>query len=275
MININGQLFTDKQAVYGVQNRAFKYGDAVFETLKLFRGKLIFAEDHYFRLMASLRMLRMDIPMHFTLEYFEEQLLRTAQASKLELDARLRMTVCRKEGGLYTPTNNGIDFAIEVSPLITQVKEAYEVELYKDFYVYSGMLSTIKTTNKVLNVTASVFAKENGYDTCLLLNENKHLVESIHGNLFLVFGNSVVTPIISEGCLKGIVRKKLIELLKKHPDYTVEERAVSPFELKKADEVFLTNSIIDIQSITKYRKKNYNKEVGTKLAKLLKTSYLI
>ncbi|GAB1308981.1 aminotransferase class IV [Urechidicola sp. KH5] len=275
MININGQLFTDKQAVYGVQNRAFKYGDAVFETVKLFRGKLVFAEDHYFRLMASLRMLRMDIPMHFTLEYFEEELLKTAKASNLEIDARLRITVCRKEGGLYTPKNNGIDFAIEVGELSSIPKDSYEVELYKDFYVYSGLLSTLKTTNKVLNVTASVFAQENGYDTCLLLNESKHLVEAIHGNVFLIFENRIVTPSITEGCLKGIVRKKLIEILEKHPDYTLEERAVSPFELKKADEVFITNSIIDIQAVTQYRKKTYRTEVGEKLGKLLKTSYLI
>ena len=69
-------------------------------------------EDHYFRLMASMRMLRMEIPMSFTLEFFENELINTVKQNNLE-NARVRFTVFRKEGGLYNPTTNGISYLIE------------------------------------------------------------------------------------------------------------------------------------------------------------------
>ncbi len=274
MINLNSELIPNNKSVLSNQNRAFKYGDGVFETLKINESKIVFFEAHYFRLMASMRMLRMEIPQNFTLEYLESEILKTVSANNLDLTARIRLTVYRKDGGLYNPTSNDIDFLIEVSELIINRKENYKVELYKDFHLYSGLLSTLKTTNRILNVVASIFASENEYDTCLFLNEKKHLVEAIHGNIFLVFDKKVVTPSTTEGCIKGIIRKKIIDILKKHPDYTVEEREISPFELQKADEFFITNSIIDIQPITNYRKKTYKTETSLRILELLKNEYV-
>ncbi|AOW19549.1 aminotransferase class IV [Urechidicola croceus] len=273
MINFNGELVSANKSILSKDNRGLKYGDGVFETIKMHNSKLIFFEEHYFRLMASMRMLRMDIPMNFTLEYVESQIQRVAKANKLVEFARVRLTVFRKDGGLYTPMTNEIDFVIEVTELNIDIKNQFTVELYKDFYIYSGLLSTIKTTNRILNVVASIFSKENDFDSCLLINEKKQLVEAIYGNIFLVFGTTVVTPSITSGCVKGIVRAKLINILKKKLSFSVEEREVSPFELQKADELFITNSIIDIQPVTNYRKKVYKKEITTQIAELLRNSY--
>ena len=274
MINLNSQLIPKSQSILSNQNRAFKYGDGVFETLKINKSNIVFFEEHYFRLMASMRMLRMEIPQNFTLEYIESEILKTASANSLDKSARVRMTVFRKDGGLYNPNSNEIDFLIEVSEFVESRKEVYKVELYKDFHIYSGLLSTLKTTNRILNVVSSIFASENEYDTCLFLNEKKHLVEAIHGNLFLVFGDKVVTPAIKEGCIKGIIRKKIIDILQKDVNYTIEEREISPFELQKADELFITNSIIDIQPVTNYRKKTYKTDTSLKILALLKNEYV-
>jgi len=273
MINTNGQLVSKENSILKIENRGFKYGDAIFETMKVLESKIIFFEEHYFRLMASLRMLRMDASLNFTLEYVESEILKLVEANNLLDAARVRLTVFRKDGGLYTPLTNEIDFVIEVSELNTEIKQKYEVDLYKDFYVYSGLLSTIKTTNRSLNVIASIFAQENDFDTCILINEKKQIVEAIQGNLFIVIGNLFVTPPLTEGCVKGIIRGKIIYLLKKHQIFNIEERIISPFELKKADEVFITNSIIDIQSVTKYRKKEFDAKLSTQLSELLKMEY--
>lgn len=273
MINVNSELIADDQPIYFVDNRGFKFADAVFETLKYKNGKLVYTEAHYFRLMASLRMLRMDAPMHFTLEYFESEILKTIKVNNFDSAARIRFTVFRKNGGLYKPLLNEIEFVIEVGSLNEDIKAHYELEIYKDFYVYSGLLSTIKSTSKTLNVIASIFADENGYDNCILINENKQVVEAINGNVFLVKGNTIITAPLSEGCLNGIIRSKLIELLKRNKEYELEERPISPFELKKVDEVFITNSIIDIQPVMKYRKKIYNTTISQKLRLLLQMSY--
>ena len=274
MVNLNSQLIPKSQLILSNNNRAFKYGDGVFETLKIYKSNIVFFEAHYFRLMASMRMLRMEIPQNFTLEYLEEEIFKTVKENNLDESARVRLTVYRKDGGLYNPISNEIEFLIEVSKFEDNRRETYKVELYKDFHLYSGLLSTLKTTNRILNVVASIFASENEYDTCLFLNEKKHLVEAIHGNIFLVFDNKVVTPTIKEGCIKGIIRKKIIDILEKNSDFTIEEREISPFELQKADELFITNSIIDIQPVTNYRKKIYKTDTSLKILELLRKEYV-
>ncbi len=259
MVNFNGSILEENAHFLNEQNRGLQYGDALFETLRVVNGKLFFWEDHYFRLMASMRILRMDIPMEFTMEYLEEQVLKTMEANGLQDRARVKILVFRNHGGYYTPKDNNVQFIITAAtleqPFYVVEGTPYEVELFKDHFVNAAMLSNLKTTNKLVNVVAGVYAKENSYDNCLLLNQKKQVVETINGNLFLVTGKTIKTPPLADGCLNGIIRKKLIELLKKFEEYTLQEVSISPFELQKADELFFTNSIKGIVPITKYRKK--------------------
>jgi len=268
MINYNGNLLEASEVQLTTENRAFKYGDGIFETIRVLNGKVVFWEDHYFRLMASMRMLRMKIPMEFTLEFLENEIKKVA-SNYSESNLRARLTVFRKDGGLYTPKTNAVDYIIDVKPVTASVKKEYILDLYKDFYNYSGLLSTVKTTNRMLNTIAAVFADENDLDNCILLNERKGVSEVTNGNIFVVKGNTIKTPSLSEGCIKGIIRKKIIELLDKHPEYTIEETSISPFEIQKADEVFITNAIVGVQPVTKYRKKVFTTEISEKIQKSL------
>ncbi len=269
MINYNENIISKETIAFSIDNRAFKYGDSLFETIKVASSKIVFIEDHYFRLMASMRMLRMKIPMKFTIEFFEKEIVKTVEANKL-IDARVRFSVFRKGGGLYLPKDNTIEFLIEATPLVIPLKDEYEVDLFKDYYIYSGVLSTLKTNTKILNVVASIYANENDLDNCILLNEKKHIVEALNANIFLVKGNEIITPSLSEGCVKGIMRKNIITIINKDKTYKIKTTEISPFELQKADEVFITNAIIGIQSITKYRKKTFNTAVATYLQSKLK-----
>ena len=270
MVNFNGNIITEKALQLSTNNRAFKYGDAIFETIKVVNTKVVFIEDHYFRLMASMRMLRMKIPMKFTLEFLQEEILRITNELSGVGTYRVRLTVYRKDGGLYNPKSNEIDYLIEASELDYVEKTSYKVDLYKDFYNYSGLLSTIKTSNRMLNTLSAIFADENDLDNCILLNERKGVVEATNGNVFIIKDDVIKTPALNEGCIKGIVRKKVIEILEKHPDYTIEETVVSPFELQKADEVFITNAIMGIQSVTNYRKKVFTSTITDKIKSSLK-----
>jgi len=260
MINFNGTIVPQDSSLLA-QNRAFLYGDAVFETVKITDTKILFLEDHYFRLMASMRVVRMEIPMDFTMEYFEKQIIDLAKAKNLENSARIRITVFRNEGGYYLPQNNSISFLINAESLEKKLysidQKQYQVDLYTDFYVTKQLLSSIKTTNKILNVTASIYAHENDLDNCLLLNDSKNVVEALQGNVFMLKGNKLSTPPISEGCLNGVMRKQILALAKKIESIEVVEEMISPFDLQKADELFITNVIKGIQPISKYRKKEY------------------
>ncbi|GLB51825.1 aminotransferase class IV [Neptunitalea chrysea] len=262
MINYNGTIQPTDNKQLTFNNRGFKYGDALFETIRVIDGKVIFGEEHYLRLMASMRIMRMEIPMEYTLEFFESEILRLVNATGMKgKPVKVRFNVFRNDGGLYTPVNNDVTFYIQATPLKNAfyiiTDDVYGVDIFKDFYQAPGLLSSLKTTNKALQIIGGVYAKENDLQNCLVLNTNKSVIEALNGNLFLVKGTTIKTPPIADGCLNGIVRKQVLKLLQKLEGYTVEEVSISPFELQKADELFITNSVIGIQPIKKYRKKEF------------------
>ncbi|MBG6130807.1 branched-chain amino acid aminotransferase [Aquimarina sp. EL_43] len=276
MVNINGNLLEDHKAVLAIDNRGYAYGDALFETIRVNSGTILFWEDHYFRLMASMRILRMQIPMSFTPEFLEKEIIDLITANELmNASVRIKIMVNRVAGGLYTPASSDIEYNILVSQLqsnfYTISDQKYEVTLFKDHYVSTDMLSTLKSTNKLVNVLGGIFARENGFDNCLLINSDKMVIEALNGNLFLVKGNTIKTPPITDGCLKGILRTQLLRILEKLPEYQLEEASISPFELQKADELFVTNVITGILPITKFRKKEYTSKTSKRLLGILNT----
>ncbi len=270
MINLDGTIVKQKEAKLSVLNRGFAYGDSVFETIRVISGKIMFWEDHYFRLMASMRIMRMEIPSNFSPEFLEKEIKEIIDANDLGTSpARIRFAVYRLQGGYYTPATRDIGYVISAEALENSFylfnDEPYEIELFKDHYVNSGLLSTIKSNNRAVNVLGSIYARENDYDNCLLLNEKKSVVEALNGNIFLVKGDKIKTPPISEGALNGIIRKQLLNILKKTDEYTLEETSISPFELQKADELFITNVAQGIQPVSKYRKKEFENKVSKDL----------
>ena len=261
-INYNGALIGAEGNILALHNRAFAYGDAVTDVSKYSYQQLLFWEEHYLRLMAGMRVLRMNIPMSFSMEYIEEEILKTIRSNALESQpVKVRISIFRKSGNTYTPTNNDIEYLIETQPLSSAFyvlnEEPYEVELFKDFYIQPDLLANIKHTNRIVNVLGSIFAQENDYQNCILLNSQKNIAGALDGNIFLVNGNTLKTPALTDGAVNGITRKMLIKSLQKVGDYQVEETSISPFELQKADELFITNSLIGIQPVSQYRKKTY------------------
>lgn len=275
MINFNGTLLENGTSV-SVNNRGYAYGDALFETIKIVNGKILYWEDHYFRLMASMRIMRMEIPMQFTMEYLEKEIQKTLASNALQNNnARVKMIVHRNKGGFYLPKDNSVSYNIQTTKLknatysISNTK--YEVDLFKDYFIAPTLLSTLKTNNKAINVLGSIYANENDLDNCLVLNTNKNVVEALNGNLFLIKGNTIKTPPLSDGCLKGIMRTEVLRIIEKLPNFSLEETTISPFELQKADELFITNVIVGIQPILKYRKKQFTTKTATLLLQRLNT----
>lgn len=268
MINFNGKI-TDSSLNQLYNNRAFLFGDAVFETLKVLDNKILFFEDHYFRLMSSMRILRMEIPMNFTMEFLEKQVLSLVAQQDKAPSYRIRITVYRDAEGFYLPKTNDVGYIINALPLqsalYTIVDQPYEVDLYKDFYVTKQLLSSVKSTNRAINITGSIFANENGLQNCLLVNDSKNVIEALNGNLFMLIDKKLITPPVSEGCIGGILRKQILNIAKKIEGIEVVEEPISPFELQKADELFITNIIMGIQPITKYRKKEFKNDFAKEL----------
>lgn len=272
MINFNGNI-QDTSNFAIENNRGFLFGDAIFETIKVNGTKILFLEEHYLRLMASMRICRMEIPMNFTMEFMEEQILKLIELETNKVSNRIRFSVFRDADGFYNPTSNDVQFIITCFELSSEKylfsTSNYEVELFKDFHVSKHLLSTLKTNNKMINVVASVFAKENGFENCLLINDDKNVVEAINGNIFMKMGNQLITPPTSDGCLNGIMRKQILAIVNKMENMEMIEKSISPFDLQKADELFISNVITGIQPITKYRKKEFTSEVSKEITELL------
>lgn len=271
--NYNGNFIEGNEITLSMGDRAFQYGDSVFESMKFANGRINFWEDHYFRLMSSMRILRMEIPMNFSPEFLEEQIRTTlAENELLDKASRVRLQVIRKEGGLYTPTSNEVNFLISVSELeqsnFSLNESGLEVDLFKDYYKQKSLLSNIKSGSAVLYTVASIFKKENALDECLLLNDDKMIAEAIAANVFVVKGKEIFTPPLTDGCLKGVMRKQVLGILPKM-GYEVVEKSISPFDLQKADELFLTNATRGVQWVEKYRKKTFVNEVSQALVSKL------
>lgn len=279
MVNINGLIIESNKASLSIENRGLALGDAVFETIKV-NARPLFWESHYFRLMSSMRILRMEIPMHFTLEFLEKQIMDLLKAINLNSKSyRVKLIIYRSGGGSYTPESRDIEYMITAKPLANDIyvinESKYEIELFKDYFIAPNLLSNIKTNNKVLNIVGSIFAQENNYQNCLILNTNRNVIEALNGNVFLLKDGIVKTPPLSDGCLKGVLREQVIKIISDLDHYSIQEVTISPFELQKADAIFITNVIQGIISVTNYRKKTYSDDLARELINLLNTKIRI
>ena len=265
MINYNGNFkdsFSDD-----FNNRGFLYGDSIFETIKIIDNKIISWEEHYLRLMSSMRILRIDIPNNYTPEFFEKEITKTNLKLDSLFSGRVRLTIYRGGRGLYLPDNNFPVFVIsskKINEKLFKINiDIYKVDLFKDYQIQSNLISNLKTNNRVINVIGSIYAQENELDNCILLNDNKLVTEFLNGNIFIVNDNIIKTPTLSTGCLNGVMRKKIIELIKKVSKYEIQEKDFSPYELVSSDEIWVTNSISGIIPVTEYRRKSFTNNIGT------------
>ena len=270
MINFNGKI-TDLSDQL-INNRAFLYGDAIFETLIIFNDKILFWEDHYFRLMSSMRIIRLDIPDKYTPEFFKENIIKIHNNISQTGNSRIRINIYRSSGGKYKPEKNTPSFIISCESINYNTyklnKGHYEVDLYKDYYLDNQLISSIKSNNKIINVVASIYASENGFNNCILLNKDKLVSEFINSNLFIIKDEKIYTPTLKSGCLNGVVRKNLFKILSSS-SFEVCEQDLSTFDITQSDEIFGTNIAQGIFSVTKFRKKDYDCSKTKKIITML------
>ena len=264
MINYNENYINKSDS--DLLNRGFLYGDSVFESIRIVNNKIIFWEDHYMRLMSSMRIIRIEIPQSYTPDFFKLQITNTISKVNPSFTGRVRLTIFRDGGGYYTPELSSPSFIVNCSVIDIEkfyLKDSeFKVDLFKDYYIQNDLLSNLKTNNKLINVLAGIYANENNLDNCILLNNKKNVTEFLNGNLFIVRGNKIITPNLDSGCLKGVMRKKIIEYVKLLPEFSIEETVISPFDLLSANEIWLTNSISGIINVTNYRNKSFSNDIA-------------
>ncbi len=270
MLNFNGDIQNRTEKIF--LNRAFLYGDSVFETIKVVKNKILFWEEHYLRLMSSMRILKIEIPNTFTPEYLEDQIKKTNFSISKLFSGRVRLTIFRDGGGFYTPKSNESCFVIKSFEndkifFETEFKE-YTVDIYKDYFIQSNLLSNLKTNNRLINVLGSIYAKNNGLENCILLNDQKLVAEFLNGNIFIVKENIVLTPPLGSGCLSGVMRNKIIESITGIPLIEVKEENFSAYEIISSQEIWVSNCISGIIPVSEYRNKQFGNSLARKVTDL-------
>ena len=255
MICFNGEIVEDKDFSISHDNRYLLYGDGFFETLKYVPNKILFWEEHYFRMMGSLCMLRFNIPTFFNEEYFKNKINKTIESNNLlNSPARVKILFYRESPGFYKPEENNLSFIISIIPLNSNLyklnKKGLVIDIFKDYKLGLNSLNNIKTSNKIVNVLSSFYNEDRNIDDCLFVNEKNNIVESSSGNLFILLENKLITPPLHSGCINGVMRKFLLNK-KNINGLKIIEDNISLSDLFNAEEIFFTNVISCISWVKK------------------------
>ena len=271
-INNNGTIVSASEPVVTARNRSFRYGDALFESIRFTNSKPQFLKEHLQRLFTGLKVLKMQIDGRYSESFFENAILELAQINSITTDGRIRLTVYRNDGGLYTPDNNSVSFLIEIIPLEAQGyilnQKGFTVDLFNDFKKQQNALSSIKSANSIIYVLAGIYKSQQQLDDCIILNDQSHIIESISSNIFAVKNGVLYTPPIADGCVDGVMRKKIIEIAQANR-IAVYEISVMQNVLLGADELFFTNAINGIRWVVAYKQKRYFNNTSKKLIEKL------
>jgi branched-chain amino acid aminotransferase len=266
-INFNGEIIPADTTLLTIANRAFRYGDGLFESMRLMKGKLKFPELHAERLQKGMKALKIDGYSQADSWFLKEKVEELARRNKIK-HGRLRLTVFRDAEGLYTPTQNKMAYCLEIQPIDEPRYFLNERGLIMDVYTELPKpltwLSNIKTCNSLVYVMAAIYKQQNKLDDVFLINQNRYLCEANSSNIFVWYQNHLYTPALSEGCVEGVMRRVVIQLALDN-NIPVTEAQINPEILNAADEVFLTNATKGIQWVMGYGVKRYFNRISKAL----------
>lgn len=275
-VNYNGNIVDATQPLFTGANRAFRYGDAVFETIRLMKGEILFFEKHLHRLKQSMELLGMDQHPDLTFHNLYLSIRHLDQVNKLNGNGRIRLEIFRNDGGLYTPQDNGVSYLIESAPLQNKSYQLNEngirIELYTDIKKPVSRLSNLKSSNALYYVMAGLHKRKLNTGDCLVLNTSDRIAEAISSNIFIVKGGKVRTPAMGEACVAGVMRETIIEWLNQKGTAVVEN-GITVEDLLEADEVFLTDVIHGIRWVAAFRNKRYFNNFSRQLLEQLSIHY--
>ncbi len=266
-INYNGKIVEEDTLIVPAQNRGLRYGDGVFETIKLKNGKLILAEEHFERLWKGMEMLQFNIGKIFTKEKLIEEVAELAKKNNL-ITARIRLTIIRGNGGIYDAKNHMPNYIIEAIELPEGNGElnsnGLQLCIYNAAKKNIDSFSNLKTNNYLPYFMGALFAKENHCNDALIVNAEGNICDTTIANIFYIKDEAIFTPALSQGCVAGVMRKWLIEKIQTL-GFDVHQTTITKEDLLGADEVFLSNSIYNIRWVGSLEETSYTNNIIYKI----------
>ncbi len=226
-------------------NRAFLYGDGIFETMLWANGEIKRWPLHQERLSRALDVLQIEVPEDLLEERLSNLVTHLVKSDRVEGDLRLRLQVWRKAGGKYTPTQHQADYLLvyEALPPSSQAWDQVEnIGCSTRHFTHQHPLSFCKTISSLLYVMAGLEKKTMGWDEILLCDKEGNIAEAGVANIFWVKGSGIFTPCASTGCIEGIRRASIIAYFQDTPHEVTIVRS-SIHHLEQADVVFTANAL--------------------------------
>lgn len=266
-ICINGKILPADKPVLMADNRGYRYGDGLFETMKMINGKIVLEKYHFERLFGGIKLMKFKVPSLFNAGKLRSEILNLSKKNKCEALARIRLSVFRADGGLYDEIKN-LQYLIECWPADKSVNEINKnglvIDVFPDLQKTCDVFSNLKSANFLPYVLAAQYAKENKLNDCLVNNIKGHIADATIANIFLVKNNLVITPALGEGCVNGVMRRYLIEKLPA-ANFDLRQGVVTKNDLETFDEVFFTNAMYGIRWVKQFRDKKYINIQTTKI----------
>jgi branched-chain amino acid aminotransferase len=255
-ICFNGEFFPASQPILTAQNRSFKWGDGIFETMKISNGKILLGEYHFDRLFLSLKMLQIQFNVSFTSENLSSLIIDLCKKNNCLALARIRLAVYRTEENLAA-------YLIEAIPLSNDVNSWNEKGLVIDLYPLTrkqqDAFANLKSANYLPYVLAALYAEEKKLDEAIVLNSSNFICDASKANIFLVSKQEIQTPALHQGCINGVMRRHMITGLKSL-NWKIKQDEVTESDLLNADELFLTNAIHGLRWVRSFRNKSYTSQ---------------
>ena len=272
-INLNGALFEATSPVLYKDNRAFNYGDALFETLYAQGTHVHFLKDHLQRLRNGMHVLKMDITPAFDDGQMEREISRILNKNRLYKGVRVKIVVFRDTEGLYSPKTNKASYLIQATPVPHESyvlnEKGLVIDVFTELQQPINKLSNLKTTNRLINIMAGLYKTSHPHlDDCIIMNEKGTIAEAISSNLFITKGDHIYTPPLKDGCIAGVTRKKIIEI-SSMLSFGFKEHSLKTGDLLLADEIFLTNAIGGIMWVVAFKQKRYYNKTAKLMIKQL------
>ncbi len=271
-INNNGLLQVRDLPLFKADHRLLRYGDGLFESIRMFEGQLPFLEAHVQRLLKGMQLLGFHIPDTYNSTFF---LFEIRKLVGFSANARIRLQVYRNTEGYYLPDTDEPAFFISSDPLesgqFKLPRKGLTIGVFPDWKMATHSLSNLKTCNSLLFVLAAKFAKAQELDEALLLNHKGNIAEAGNANIFICKNNQLITPALTEGCVAGVLRAEIIRLAPILGLFVTTSR-IRPADLSTADEVWLTNSVQGIRWVKNHKSTTFGSTLAKKMTVLLNQS---
>lgn len=259
----NNKFYPANTAVISSGNRSLKYGDGLFETMKIVKSKIINKDFHFERLFNGLTILQFDLPKNFNPDFLEKKINDLIKKNKHSASARIRLMIFRGDGGIFDPENLHPNYIIESLPLPNEIalnENGLVVDVFSDAKKSCDTFSNLKSNNYLPYVMAGLYAKKNKLNDCIVLNSFDRVCDSAIANIFIIEKDKIFTPPLTDGCVAGVMRRWILEKFDLER-YEIIEKPLLINDIENADEFFLTNSIHYLRWVKSFREKKYSNKI--------------